>query len=73
MNVVSLVYAIYEIGIAKGRLAVAGTSLVDVVLDDTGVDHGQSGNPETSDDTVDRRETDLVFAEGGHKDLVNQR
>jgi len=45
--------------------------VVDVVLDDASVNHGEGCNPETGDDTVDRREGDLVLAECGHEPLVD--
>jgi hypothetical protein len=55
------------------RVVVARSGLVDEVLDNGGVDHGQRCNPETADDTVDRGKGDLVFAECRHEDLIDER
>jgi hypothetical protein len=62
-----------NLGSGAERVVVAGTGLVDVVLNDCGVDHSEGRNPETANDTVDRREWDLVLAECRHKDLINER
>jgi len=70
MNVVALMHATNHISVAE-RLTVAGSGFVDVILDDAGVDHGHGANPETSYDTVDRRERNLVLAKRGHEPLVN--
>ena len=53
-------------------VVVAGTGLVDVVLDDGGVYHGEGRDPESGDDTVDRREGDLLLAEERHQDLIDE-
>lgn len=55
------------------RVVVARSGLVDEVLDDCCVDHSKRCNPETADDTVDRGEWDLVFAECRHEDLIDER
>jgi hypothetical protein len=55
------------------RVVVARSGLVDEVLDNSGVYHGKRCNPETTDDTVDRGEGDLVFAECRHENLVDER
>jgi hypothetical protein len=41
-------------------------------LNHAGVYHGRGSDPETGNDTVDGREGDLVFAERGHEDLVDE-
>ena len=71
MNVVALVNAIDKVSVAEG-FTVAGSGLVDVVLNDAGVDHGERSNPETSYNTVDRRERNLVLAERRHEPLVDK-
>jgi hypothetical protein len=58
-------------GLAVGVI-VARAGLVDVVLDDGGIDHSERGYPETGDDTVDRREGDLLLAQEWHKHLVDE-
>lgn len=70
VDVVTLGDTIDLASIAKW-VAVAGTSLVDVVLDDSGVDHSERCNPETGGDTVDRREVNLVLAEEREEPLVH--
>lgn len=72
VDVVTLGNTIDLAGIAE-RVAVARTSLVDVVLDDSGVDHGKRGDPETSGDTVDGREVNLVLAEEREEELIHDR
>ena len=71
VNVVSLVNAIDEISVTRTGVRVARPGLVNVVLDDASVDHGERGDPESGYDTVDRRERNLVLAERGHEPLVN--
>jgi hypothetical protein len=70
VDVVSLVDTVDLVGLAE-RLAEAGSGLVDVVLDDGGVHHGEGSDPETSNDTVDGRERNLGLAERRHEPLVN--
>jgi hypothetical protein len=73
VDVVALALAV---GVGAGcaeRLAVAGSGLVDVVLDDGSVDHGQGTDPESNHDTVNRREVDLSLAQRGEDKLVNDR
>lgn len=53
-------------------MTVARSGLVNVVLDDSGVDHGERTDPETGYDTVDRGEGDFLLAEEGHEDLVDE-
>jgi hypothetical protein len=72
MNVVALSNTVNFASRAE-RMTVAGTGLVDVVLNDSSVDHGHRRNPETSDDTVDGREGNLVLAEEGEEELVHER
>ena len=72
MNIVALSDAVHFTGVAEGG-HVAGTRNVDVVLDNSSVDHGQRSNPETGGDTVDGREGDLVLAEEGEEELVHKR
>lgn len=55
------------------RVAVARAGLVDVVLNNSSVDHSKRSNPETSGDTVDGREVDLVLAEEREEELVHER
>jgi hypothetical protein len=73
MDVVALALAV---GVGAGRaegLTVAGPGLVDVVLDNGGVDHGQGTDPESGHDTVDGREVDLGLAQRGEDKLVDDR
>lgn len=72
VDVVALSNTVNLARIAEG-VAVARASLVDVVLDNGGVDHGKRGNPETGSDTVDRREVDPVLAEEREEELVHDR
>src|SRR5690242_6620544 len=72
VDVVTLGNTIDLAGIAE-RVAITGTSLVDVMLDDSGVDHGKRGDPEPSGDTVDGREVDLVLAEEREEELIHDR
>ena len=73
VDVVTLVNAIDKISVAVAGMRVARTGLVDVVLNNASVNHGEGCNPESGYDTVDRREWDLVLAECRHEPLVNNR
>jgi hypothetical protein len=71
VDVVTLVNAINQIRVAAEGGHITRTGMVDVVLDDTGVNHGQGRDPESGYDTVDRRKGDLVLAKCGHQPLVD--
>jgi hypothetical protein len=69
VDVVSLGDAVDDRSVAEG-MAVAGTSLVDVVLEDGGVEHGHGGDKEAECDTGDGAEGDVVFLEHGIDEAV---
>jgi hypothetical protein len=54
-------------------MTVTRTGLVDVVLNNGSVDHGQGCDPETASDTVDWREADVALAQERHEELIDKR
>ena len=69
VDVVALRGAVDYGGVAE-RLGVAWPGDVDRVLDYGGVHHGESGDPESQHDSIDRWEGDLCFAEIGVDEAV---
>lgn len=54
-----------------GFVVVARRTLEQEVLEDTGVQHGNSGDDEASEDTLDGREVDSVAAQGGVDEFIH--
>lgn len=65
VDVVSSGLTVDDGSIAK-RLIKARAGFVDEVLDDGCVSHGESSNPETDNNTGDRRERNASLAQSGH-------
>ena len=71
MDVVAVGDAVDVDGCGAEGDGVAGWCGVDFVLDEGGVEHGEGGDPEAEDDSVDGREGDLSFAEVGVDETVD--
>ena len=52
-------------------MAAARTGLIDVVLDNSGSDHGHRSDDEAGVDTLERAEVDAVSAESRIDDFVH--
>jgi hypothetical protein len=73
VDVVASDDTIWTLGGITKWVVVTRTGLVNVVLNDGSVHHGQRCDPETSHDTVDRWERNLALAEEWHQNLIDNR
>lgn len=64
--------AIDQIGVAEGRLE-ARPRAIDLILNNSSVDHGQTPNPEPSNNAINRRIINLVFLQQRIQTIQNRQ